>query len=249
MMIVAHRGASATEAENTLASFEAAVRAGADGVEFDIRMTSDGHAVVMHDADVSRTTDGSGLVRSMTLEQVKRLRIRAADGAVTHVPTLDETLRYLSGRTFVDIEIKNIPGQPDFDADGEPAVEAALASLERTAFAGAVLLTSFNPFSLARARTLAPDVATGLLTDSEVDAFVGLSFARDEGHAWLLPYKANALTAGEAFVKEAHEYGIRVGTWLTDDPAEAAALFAVGIDAVATNDPATLIQARSDRTP
>ena len=243
-MIVGHRGASATEAENTLAAFEAAIRAGADGVEFDIRMTSDGHAVVMHDADVARTTNGSGLVRSMTLHEVKRLRIRTADGEATDVPTLDETLASLSGRTFVDIEIKNIPGQPDFDADGEPAVEAALASLERTSFSGGLLLTSFNPFSLARSRTLAPHVSTGLLTDADVDAFAALGYAHAEGHPWLLPHKANALAAGVAFVREAHGYDMRVGTWLTDDPAEAAALFAIGIDAIATNDPAALIEVR-----
>jgi len=247
-MIVGHRGASATEAENTLGAFEAAIRAGADGVEFDIRMTSDGHAVVMHDADVSRTTDGSGLVRSMTLQEVKRLRIRMADGGITDVPTLDETLTFLSGRTFVDIEIKNIPGQPDFDADGEPAVEAALASLERSGFSGGLLLTSFNPFSLANARALAPDVATGLLTDPEVDAFAALGYAHAEGHAWLLPHKANAIAAGESFVLEAHRYDMCVGTWLTDDPAEAAALFAIGVDAVATNDPAALVAARADGT-
>jgi len=245
-MIVGHRGASAAEAENTLAAFAAAIRAGADGVEFDIRMTADGHAVVMHDADVSRTTDGVGLVRSMTLAEVKRLRIRTADGGSTEVPTLDETLGYLSGQTFVDIEIKNIPGQPDFDADGEPAVEAALASLERTAFVGAVLLTSFNPFSLARSRTLAPDVSTGLLTDLEVDAFVALGYAHSEGHPWLLPHKANALAAGAAFVRKAHGYGMRVGTWLTDEPSEATALFAIGVDAVATNDPAALIEGRTE---
>jgi glycerophosphoryl diester phosphodiesterase len=240
-MIVAHRGASASEAENTLPAFEAAIRAGADAVEFDIRMTADGHAVVMHDADVSRTTDGSGLVRSITLHEVRALRIRTADGGETDVPTLDETLALLSGRTFVDIEIKNIPGEPDFDGDGEPAVEATLASLERTGFSGGVLLTSFNPFSLARSRALAPDVPTGLLATPGVDAFVGLSYARTEGHPWLLPYKADALAAGADLTREARRFGMRVGTWLTDDPVEAAALFAMGVDAVATNDPAALI--------
>ena len=247
-MIVAHRGASASEAENTLEAFEAAIRAGADGVEFDIRMTADGHAVVMHDADVSRTTDGSGLVRSKTLAEVKSLRIRTADGGATEVPTLDETLRSLSGRTFVDIEIKNIPGQPDFDAEGEPAVVAVLASLDRTAFSGSVLLTSFNPFSLARSRVLAPEVPTGLLADPEVEAPTTLRYAHEEGHPWLLPYKANALSAGEAFVREAHAYHMRIGAWLTDDPSEAAALFAIGVDAVATNDPAALIKARTGGT-
>ena len=61
-MVVGHRGASLEQPENTIEALEAAIDAGADAVEFDVRMTADGHAVVMHDPDVSRTTDGTGLV-------------------------------------------------------------------------------------------------------------------------------------------------------------------------------------------
>jgi glycerophosphoryl diester phosphodiesterase len=243
-LIIGHRGASAAEAENTLPAFEAAIEAGADGVEFDVRLTADGRAVVLHDADVSRTTDGSGLVRSMTLREVKRLQITTAGGESTEVPTLDETLSALSGRTFVDIEIKNIPGEPDFDPEGEPTVVAVLASLERTGFSGEVILTSFNPFSLARARVLDPGVATGLLSEPNVDVFAALGYAHREGHAWLLPYKEPALAAGAALAREAHEMQMRIGVWLTDDPVEATALFALGVDAVATNDPAALAGTR-----
>jgi glycerophosphoryl diester phosphodiesterase len=240
-MIIAHRGASALEAENTLEAFEAAIRAGADGIEFDIRMTADGHAVVMHDAAVDRTTDGRGLVRAMTLSQVKGLRIRTSAGALTTVPTLEETLESVSGRAFVDIEIKNIPGQPDFDADEEPAVEAALAALAGAGLTEDALITSFNPFSLAHVRTIAPSVATGLLTQEEVDADAALTYAHSEGFAWVLPHKVSAMMAGGAYVRQAHGYGMRVGTWLTDDVHEAGEQLAIGVDAVATNDPAALI--------
>ena len=85
--VVAHRGDSAHVAENTVEAFESAIELEAEVVEFDVRMTSDGVAVVMHDADVARTTDGSGLVRSMTLEQVGRLRVELGGGAAG-VPTL-----------------------------------------------------------------------------------------------------------------------------------------------------------------
>jgi len=184
------------------------------------------------------------LVRASTLTQVKRLQIATAAGGITEVPTLDETLSALSGRTLVDIEIKNIPGEPDFDPEGEPTVVAVLAALERTGFSGPVLLTSFNPFSLARARVLTPGVATGLLSAPSVEAAVALGYAHSEGHAWLLPYKTNALSAGAAFIQEAHRVGMRIGTWLTDDAAEASALFTLGVDAVATNDPAALAGTR-----
>jgi glycerophosphoryl diester phosphodiesterase len=242
--VVAHRGASADEAENTLPAFEAAVRAGADAVEFDVRMTADGVAVVMHDPDVSRTTDGSGLVRNLDLAQVKRLRIRLVGGGTADVPTLNEALSCLSGRAGADVEIKNVPGEPDFEPDREAAVEATLAALERIGFDGDVLISSFNPFAIARSRELAPAVQTGLLTDRDVDARVALGFARGEGHRWVLPYEARVLDAGEGFASEAHEAGVLVGTWITDDPATALALMRAGVDAVATNDPVAIVAAR-----
>jgi glycerophosphoryl diester phosphodiesterase len=74
-MVVAHRGASVEQPENTIEAFEAAIDAGADAVEFDVRMTADGVAVVMHDPDVSRTTNGVGLVEELTRSDVRRLRI------------------------------------------------------------------------------------------------------------------------------------------------------------------------------
>jgi glycerophosphoryl diester phosphodiesterase len=243
---VAHRGSSATHPENTIHAFEAAVAAGAEVVEFDVRMTSDGVAVVVHDPDVSRTTDGSGLVRELTLAQVKRLRIDSTVGDPAEVPTLEEALRCLSGRAGVDVEIKNIPGEPDYDAEREDAVEATVRALEETGFPGDVLITSFNPMSIARSRDLAPDVPTGLLTTGDVEADAALAFARSQGHPWVLPFVRRLLGAGEGFVREAHEAGVRVGTWVVDDPATAVALMRSGIDAVATNDPARIVAARNE---
>ena len=80
-MVVAHRGASIEQPENTIEAFEAAIDAGADAVEFDVRMTADGHAVVMHDPDVSRTTDGTGLVSEMTLEEIRKLGVPTLRGS------------------------------------------------------------------------------------------------------------------------------------------------------------------------
>jgi len=96
--VVAHRGDSAHLPENTIEAFEAAIAAGAEVVEFDVRLTGDGVAVVMHDADVARTTDGSGIVRSLTLADVRALRIALPGGGAAGVPTLEEALRALAGR-------------------------------------------------------------------------------------------------------------------------------------------------------
>ena len=159
-MVVAHRGASVEQPENTIEAFEAAIDAGADAVEFDVRMTADGHAIVMHDPDVSRTTDGTGLVSEMTLDEIRKLG----------VPTVEEALTCLSGRAAADIEIKNLPGEPGFTPDREAAVEATLEALDAIGFTGRVIVSSFNPASIAHSRALRPDVPTGLLTEYEVDA-------------------------------------------------------------------------------
>lgn len=244
--IVAHRGASSTEAENTIEAFRAAVEARADAVEFDVRVTADGVPVVLHDADVGRTTDGHGLVRELSLRDVKRLRIRTSGGGATEVPTLLEALEELSGRAAVDIEIKNVPGDESFEPDRELAVDASIAALEASEFSGPVLMSSFNPFSLARVRELAPDVPTGLLTGYDVDAGVALEFAHARGHAWVLPYVEMIRADAAAVVRDAHAAGMRVGTWIVDDAATARDLIRARIDAIATNDPVTIVDARQE---
>jgi glycerophosphoryl diester phosphodiesterase len=241
--VVAHRGDSAHLPENTIEAFEAAIAAGAEVVEFDVRITEDGVPVVMHDADVARTTDGSGIVRSLTLAEFRRLRIALPGGGTAGVPTLEETLRALAGRAAADIEIKNVPGDPEFDPDREHAVEATIAALGSTGFDGPVIVSSFNPLSLARCREIAPDVPTGLLTDPSVDADAGLAFAREHGHAWVLPF-ARTVLAAPGFADRCHAAALRVGTWVSDDPDEAVALMSLGVDAVATNDPAAIVAAR-----
>jgi len=249
-LIVAHRGASAVEAENTLPAFELAIEAGADVIEFDVRMTADGVAVVMHDPVVDRTTDGHGPVATLGIDELRRLRIRTRDGGWTGVPVLEEALAALSGRVGVDVEIKNVPGEPDFEPEREAAVEATVRALDTVAYSGPVLVSSFNPLSLARARELGgADLATGLLTTADVDASIAFGFSRREGHAWVLPFVDTVAASGEPFVAEVHAAGMRVGTWITDDPASAIALFRTGVDAVATNDPAAIVAARNEGFP
>jgi glycerophosphoryl diester phosphodiesterase len=244
-LIVAHRGASTEAPENTATAFEAAVGAGAGAVEFDVRVTADGEAVVIHDATVDRTTDGVGPVRDLTLAEVQRLRI--GPGGTEHVPTLGETLRLLSGRIAVDIEIKNVPGEPDFDPDRELAVELVMDALDAAAFVGDVIVSSFNPLSLATSRRLRPDVSTGLLTNTDVAAEAAIRFAADQGHRWALPYLGQLQPSAARDARTAHGAGLLLGTWITDDPALAADLFAAGVDAVATNDPRAVAAAVAAR--
>lgn len=235
--IVAHRGASSTHPENTLPAFEAAVAAGARMVELDARLTSDGVAVVMHDLDVSRTTDGEGLVHEMTAEQVAALHAGTAD-VPAGVPTLRDALRTLSGKAAVAIEIKNLPGEPAYEPGRESIVRAAIEDLDAAGFDGPVLVVSFNPHSIAAAKALAPEVATGFLTTQLVDPREALAYVTEWGHDVLLPGSHSLISAGASFVAEAHDAGVRVGTWTIDDAATVRMLLAWGVDAIASNDPA-----------
>ena len=247
-LVVAHRGASSVEAENTLAAFEAAIGAGADAVEFDVRLTADGVPVVIHDADLSRTTDRGGVVAASTLDEVRAARILTRDGT-TAVPTFREVLDALSGRIAIDVELKNVPGEPDFEPGGDRLVGAIVDELRDAGFDGDVLISSFDPVALDAVRRRHADLMTGLLTSPDVDALAALAYARDRGHRWALPFIVAAADAGPDLVSAARDASLRVGVWLTDTPSRALAMFRSGIDAVATNDPEALVAAVREAFP
>lgn len=240
--IVAHRGASSTMPENTLGSFDEALRLGARIVEFDVRLSRDGVAVVMHDPRVERTTDGIGAVHELTSIELAALNAGSPD-VPERVPMLADVLDLLSGRAGVAIEIKNLPGEPGFQADGETLVQVTHAEIERHGFDGPVLLISFNPRSIGASRSIAPHVPTGFLTTELVPPRDALEHARQEGHEMVLPSATSLLAAGEPFVEDAHAAGLRVGTWTVDDPGRVRALVDRGVDAIASNDPAMALAA------
>lgn len=235
-MIVAHRGASSTHPENTIASFEEAIRLGVGIVEFDVRLSRDGVPIVMHDPAVDRTTDGTGLVSAFTAAELSALNA-GTSAEPEPVPTLRETLECASGRAAVAVEIKNLPGEPGFDPAREPIVAAVRAELERTKFAGSVLVVSFNPASIEASKRLMPEVPTGLLTTDLVDPREALAYVVSAGHEMVLPGTRASIPAGEAFVEQVHATHLRVGTWTVDDASTLAMLLDRGFDAVASNDP------------
>jgi glycerophosphoryl diester phosphodiesterase len=236
-LIVAHRGSPSTHPENTLSSFEAAIALGAQVVELDVRVAADGVPVVMHDATVDRTTDGTGAVHELTAEELGRLNAGAPEEP-TPVPTLADVLDLASGRSAVALEIKNLPGEPGYDARRERAVGAAHAELRRTAFRGPVLVIAFNPASIGASRSIAPEVPTGFLTTQLVDPREALAFALAQGHDLVLPGTRALEPVGETFVAEVHASGLRIGTWTADEPGKVDRLLSWGVDAVASNDPA-----------
>jgi glycerophosphoryl diester phosphodiesterase len=242
--IVAHRGSSSSYPENTLESYQAALDAHADVIECDVRMSRDGVAVIMHDEDVSRTTDGEGFVHELTLVELKRLDASRGAGARAEIPTLREVLELVDGHAGINVEIKNMPGERSFDSPAEAAAEAAVRLLDEVAFSGPALCCSFNWLSIERVRELEPSIPTGFLTIAAIDPWAALVYARTNGHTYVLPQAPALYEADRVFVQEAHRDGVLVGTWVVDDAEALERLFEMGVDAVATNDPETAVPIR-----
>ena len=215
-VVIAHRGASATFAENTIEAFRGAAEQGADWVELDVRRTADHSLVVHHDALLY---DGRAIVE-----------LAAAD-LPPSVPTLARALDACAGMG-VNIEIKN--NEPDPDADVEQFVaEAAVALLAQRAGGDEVLISSFNPATLVRVREQAPHLATALLVvEPAPDVFDVLLGA---GHQALHPFD---WFVDEDLVTRCHAAGVKVNVWTVDDTNRMTELLALGIDGLCTNVPA-----------
>jgi glycerophosphoryl diester phosphodiesterase len=236
-VVVAHRGASSTHPENTLASFEAALALGAPVLELDVRLSADGIPVVLHDPDLSRTSDRSGWVHELAFEQIQVANAGTTDRP-ERIPALRTVLEAVSGRGGLAAEIKNLPGEPAYEEEREVIVEAAVAEIEASTFQGPLLIISFNPRSIAASKRLAPTLPTGFLSTRAIDPDVALGHVVDAGHEFVFPEHRAIESAGPAFVERAHRAGVRVGAWTVDDPQTFGRLLDWGVDAVATNDPA-----------
>jgi glycerophosphoryl diester phosphodiesterase len=157
MLVIGHRGFPSRAPENTLASFEAALDLGVDGLELDVHLSRDGHLVVIHDQNLARTTDGQGLVHEHTLAELKALdagRWYGPDFAGERIPSFEEVLDLVGRRVPLQVEIKGAT---------EGVTEATLAALDARGLLGTVMITSFQLQRLPLVRKLAPSVQIGAL--------------------------------------------------------------------------------------
>ena len=244
---IAHRGASIAAPPNTLAAFEKAIALGADGIEFDVHLSADGVPVVIHDFAVDTTTNGSGRVADLTLAQLKQLdagvRFNPAF-AGERVPTLGEVLEAVGSRLLLNIELKTTSLRDN------GLEQAVIAQVKRHGLDDHVLFSSFNPFSLRRAKRIAPHIPVGLLTPLFLPPHRGgrgrgLPPYRGGrgGWAWLaflFPHEARHpehKMVDARYMAWARRQGYRVNTWTVDDPAEMRRLIGLGVDGIITNVP------------
>ena len=243
-LIIAHRGDSAHFPENTLAAFSSALELGAELIEMDVQLTKDGAVVVMHDPAVDRTTDGRGRLRDLTLREVRRLSAGypvhfGAAYAGERVPTLAEALSFLRERARAMIEIKS----DSVTEDAEGGIEAlTVAEVRRLGMEKDVALISFDRRALVRCRKLAPEVARGHVFERGKPGDF-LAGAREAGCEVVMPHKG---LLSEELRDRAREAGIKVATWVVDDPAELPGLARFDLFGIGSNRPGVLLEALRD---
>lgn len=228
-LIFAHRGLHVTQRENTIAAFEAARDAGADGVELDVRRCAEGEMVVHHDPAIAG--------RAIAVTPLAELP--------GYVATLAAALAACAGMR-VNVEIKNLdlPGESGYDASGDFA-RRVVELLTGSSWTDTAQVSCFDLATCRAVRAADPSVYVGWLLAPGADLAAGLALAAAEGFTAINPHYS-AVDAG--LVASVHRLGLEINTWTVNRPGDLAAMLALGVDAVITDDPAAA-RAASGRPP
>lgn len=239
-LILAHRGASAEAPENTLAAFDLAVRQGADGIELDVRLSADGVPMVIHDARLERTTNGTGRVDALGARELRRLdagswfnqrypALARARFRGLKIPLLAEALAWVKKHGCIAyMELKRERNS------GAGLEEKVLKAIHTAGVAASVVVISFHPEVLARMRALHDGIALGLDCTRTLPA---IRQAKAAGARVVLPLGA---LVSKPFVARAHLQGLQVAPWGAETPRAWRRLLASSVDALITNRPAAL---------
>lgn len=227
--MIAHRGASALEPENSVAAFSRAAKDGADGVELDVLCCASGDVVVFHDDDLARLAGRPGRVADLSLAQLRAVTLTSG----ARIPTLEEALEACGPALLVNIELKTVGygGGPI-----GPLVDRVAAIVERTGTAERVLVSSFHPRAVWSWMRRSPKTPAGLLFEAQAALPLREAWARHILHPRALHPEAALCSPDQ--VSRWQRAGYLVNVWTVDDAPTLQALAAMSVDAVITNDPA-----------
>ncbi|MGB9659552.1 MAG: glycerophosphodiester phosphodiesterase [Nitrososphaerales archaeon] len=215
--IIAHRGASAYEPENTLRAIKRALELNAKMIEVDVRLSKDRQIVVIHDESVDRTTNGKGFVKDLTLEELKKLDT----GKGERIPTLQEVINAVRNKAILIIEIKVLKIE-----------DSVVKIIEKEGIEKEVVITSFyHPIS-RKIKELNPTIKTGVIFKCHPIKPAELAL---NAHADSLFPEHKYVS--EEMVKGAHENNLKIYPWTIDDPNRANQLIEMGVDGIVTNKP------------
>ena len=254
-LIIGHRGSSAVVPENTIAAFAQAMQSGADGIEFDVRLASDGVPVVIHDATLRRTAQIAGGVSDFTSAQLKQIdvgswfnrrhpEVARPKYAQETVPTLEQVLDLFAGSAgILYLEMKSNDRQV-------AALSAAVVKLvQNYSFSDRVIVASFNLSALAEVKRIDAGIRTAALFQPRLERPLAL-LKRTTTVELAIRAGANELAlhhslAARRVTHKAAQSGLPVIVWTVDNPTWLKRALSLGIHALMTNDPATMISERS----
>lgn len=228
LVVIGHRGNSRVAPENTVAAFLACSNK-ADMVEFDVRMSKDGHLVVMHDWNVDRTTDGCGAVTNLTLVELKALDAGSwfsTNFKGEKIPTLAEALTNILRFATPLVEHKAGPASK------------YVAELRRLRATTNIVLQSFDWGFLSNVHALEPAIRLCALGNEELTPAKLAEIAKIG--AQTVAWERTKVTARE--IELVHAAGLRLFVWTVDEPAEIKRFIELGVDGIISNDPATVKQ-------
>ena len=244
-LVVAHRGASAEAPENTMEAFRLGVDAGADAIELDVHLTADGQLAVIHDDTLDRTTDRTGRVADLTMDQIREADAgatfaRPADAGLPwadrglRVPTLAEVLAWLPDGVGIVVEIKA-------PAAADAVVDALRTHPVRESDRCAVI--SFHESAIDRVRALDPAIRTGYLLVPGQPIEPALTWATEHGHVGVFPWEGDLGEDPLPVLATAQAYGRQIGCYVVNDPLRMQHLAALGLWGFVTDVPAVAREA------
>jgi glycerophosphoryl diester phosphodiesterase len=237
-LVVAHRGASAQAPENTMEAFRLGVEAGADAIELDVHLTRDGQLAVIHDDTIDRTTNGAGGVVGFTMDELQRFDAGARftnataetpyAGKGLRIPTLPEVLDWLPDGVGLVVEIKA--------RGAAPAVVEALRD-RPVRKAGRASVISFDEASIDEAHALDAELMTGYLLVPSQPLDPALRWAVEKGHQAVHAYDGDLGIDPAPALAQAMAYGLKMGSYVVNDPDRMKHLAVFGLWAFVTDVP------------
>ncbi len=237
-IILAHRGDLAHAPENTLASFAQALQKGADGVELDAKLTSDGQVIVIHDTTVDRTTNGKGRIQSHSLESIRQLDAGTwfnEKFSGEKVPLLEEVFELIGKDKLINIELTN------YATPRDGLVVKVCELIKRHNNQKQIIFSSFFPSNLKIAANTLPEIPRGLLAMPGWMGVWARSFGFMFGDYQALHLHISSISQQQ--VQRVHRINRRVHVWTANTPAEINQLKEWGVDGIFTDDPQTAVRA------
>lgn len=233
-LIFAHRGYSASFAENTMSAFLGAEKAGADGLELDVQLTKDGEIVVIHDEKVDRTTSGNGFVKDFTYKEIRKLNANKKGLKKEPVPSLIEVLEWLKTNKLVcNIELKNsiIPY--------EGMEEKVIQLVRQYKLTDRIIISSFNHYSIVYSHRLAPEIEIApLFLEGIYMPWVYSQSIQAKG------FHPKHTAVPDEIIKSSMENEIAVRPFTVNKEADMHRLFKIECSAFITDDPVKAMRLR-----